>query len=94
MKEKNVLAERLKTAETSRQKFDEEMKRVTSETVGKDELRKTLENEVRRLNSRMGQTETGLREKEEQVGGVLVFSLALDLLFIYPILVETRLLAL
>jgi predicted nuclease with TOPRIM domain len=71
MKEKNVLAERLKTAETSRQKFDEEMKRFTSETVGKEELRKSLENEVRRLNSRMGQTETGLREKEEQVGGRL-----------------------
>lgn len=71
MKEKNVLAERLKTAETSRQKFDEEMKRFTSETVGKEELRKSLENEVRRLNSRMGQTETGLREKEEQVGGLL-----------------------
>lgn len=67
MKEKNALAERLKTAESARKRFDEEIKRYATESVSREELRQSLEDEVRRLTQTVGQTEGGLREKEEQV---------------------------
>ncbi|BBN19328.1 hypothetical protein MPTK1_8g09710 [Marchantia polymorpha subsp. ruderalis] len=67
MKEKNVLAERLKSAESARKRFDEELKRFATETVTREEVRQSLEDEVRRLTQTVGQTEGGLREKEEQV---------------------------
>ncbi|CAM6084873.1 unnamed protein product [Calypogeia fissa] len=67
MKEKNVLAERLKNAELARKRFDEELKRFATETVTREEVRQSLEDEVRRLTQTVGQTEGGLREKEEQV---------------------------
>ncbi|KAL4181746.1 hypothetical protein AMTRI_Chr12g272620 [Amborella trichopoda] len=67
MKEKNVLAERLKNAEAARKRFDEELKRFATETVTREEVRQSLEDEVRRLTQTVGQTEGGLREKEKQV---------------------------
>ncbi|MCO5581700.1 hypothetical protein L7F22_035589 [Adiantum nelumboides] len=67
MKEKNALAERLKNAEAARKRFDEELKRFATETVTREEVRQSLEDEVRRLTQTVGQTEGGLREKEEQV---------------------------
>ncbi|KAJ7566029.1 hypothetical protein O6H91_02G085600 [Diphasiastrum complanatum] len=67
MKEKNALAERLKNAELARKRFDEELKRYATETVTREEVRQSLEDEVRRLTQTVGQTEGGLREKEEQV---------------------------
>nr|CAD1827764.1 unnamed protein product [Ananas comosus var. bracteatus] len=67
MKEKNALAERLKNAEAARKKFDEELKRYATETVTREELRQSLEDEVRRLTQTVGQTEGEKREKEEQV---------------------------
>eukprot|EP00898_Chlorokybus_atmophyticus_P004102 jgi/Chlat1/4693/Chrsp3S05628 len=67
MKEKHVLAERLKSAEAARKRFDEELKRFASENVGREEVRLSLENEVRRLRDEVGQSEGGLREKEQQV---------------------------
>lgn len=67
MKEKNALAERLKTAESARKRFDEEIKRYATESVTREEIRQSLEDEVRRLTQTVGQTEGGLREKEEQV---------------------------
>ncbi|GBG61401.1 hypothetical protein CBR_g20432 [Chara braunii] len=67
VKEKNVLAERLKNAESARKRFDEELKRFATETITRDEVRQSLEDEVRRLNAAVGQTKGGLREKEEQV---------------------------
>lgn len=67
MKEKNALAERLKSAESARKKFDEELKRLATENVTREEVRLSLEDEVRRLTQTVGQTEGGLREKEEQV---------------------------
>jgi septal ring factor EnvC (AmiA/AmiB activator) len=67
MKEKNMLAERLKNAESARKRFDEDIKRYANESVTREEIRQSLENEVRRLTQTVGQTEGGLREKEEQV---------------------------
>lgn len=67
MKEKNALAERLKNAEAARKRFDEELKRYATETVSREEVRQSLEDEVRRLTKTVGQTEGEKREKEEQV---------------------------
>ncbi|PKA57938.1 Ubiquitin carboxyl-terminal hydrolase 13 [Apostasia shenzhenica] len=67
LKEKNVLAERLKSAEAARKRFDEELKRYATETVSREEVRQSLENEVRRLTETVGQTEGEKREKEAQV---------------------------
>lgn len=67
VKEKNALAERLKNAEAARKRFDEELKRFATETISGEEVRQSLEDEVRRLTQTVGQTEGGLREKEEQV---------------------------
>lgn len=67
VKEKNALAERLKNAEAGRKRFDEELKRYATETVTREEVRQSLEDEVRRLTQTVGQTEGEKREKEEQV---------------------------
>ncbi|XP_048228231.1 uncharacterized protein LOC8259429 [Ricinus communis] len=67
VKEKNALAERLKGAEAARRRFDEELKRYATENVTRDEIRQSLEDEVRRLTQTVGQTEGEKREKEEQV---------------------------
>ncbi|KAH9603035.1 hypothetical protein KSS87_004181 [Heliosperma pusillum] len=67
MKEKNALAERLKNAEGARKRFDEELKRNATENVTREEIRKSLEDEVRRLTQTVGQTEGEKREKEEQI---------------------------
>ncbi|CAO2039635.1 unnamed protein product [Urochloa humidicola] len=66
-KEKNTLAERLKNAEASRKRFDDELKRYAAETQTREEIRKSLENEVRMLTQTVGQTEGEKREKEEQI---------------------------
>lgn len=67
VKEKNALAERLKNAEAARKRFDEELKRYATETVTREEVRQSLEDEVRRLTQTVGQTEGEKREKEELV---------------------------
>ena len=67
MKEKNALTERLKSAEGARKRFDEELKRFATENVTREEIRQSLEDEVRRLTQTVGQTEGEKREKEEQV---------------------------
>lgn len=67
LKEKNALAERLKSAEAGRKRFDEELKRYATENVTREEIRQSLEDEVRRLTHTVGQTEGEKREKEEQV---------------------------
>ncbi|XP_050220361.1 uncharacterized protein LOC126670630 [Mercurialis annua] len=67
VKEKNALAERLKSAEAARKRFDEELKRYATEKVTREEIRQSLEDEVRRLTHTVGQTEGEKREKEEQV---------------------------
>ncbi|XP_027080715.1 uncharacterized protein [Coffea arabica] len=67
MKEKNALAERLKNAEAARKRFDEELKRYATENVTREEIRQSLEDEIRRLTQTVGQTEGEKREKEEQV---------------------------
>ncbi|XP_004292979.1 PREDICTED: uncharacterized protein LOC101294045 [Fragaria vesca subsp. vesca] len=67
VKEKNALAERLKGAEAARKRFDEELKRYVTEKVTREEIRKSLEDEVQRLTQTVGQTEGEKREKEEQV---------------------------
>ncbi|KAL6899599.1 hypothetical protein ACP4OV_006257 [Aristida adscensionis] len=66
-KEKNTLAEQLKNAEASRKRFDDELKRNAAETLTREEVRKSLENEVRRLTQTVGQTEGEKKEKEEQI---------------------------
>lgn len=67
IKEKNALAERLRNAEAARKRFDEELKRYATENVTREEIRQSLEDEVRRLTETVGQTEGEKREKEEQV---------------------------
>ncbi|KAL3655838.1 hypothetical protein CASFOL_000234 [Castilleja foliolosa] len=67
MKEKNTLAERLKSSEAARKRFDEELKRFATENVSREEIRQSLEDEVRRLTQTVGQIEGEKREKEEQV---------------------------
>ncbi|XP_073138967.1 uncharacterized protein [Henckelia pumila] len=67
MKEKNALAERLKDAEVARKRFDEDLKRFATENVTREEIRQSLEDEIRRLTQTVGQTEGEKREKEEQV---------------------------
>lgn len=67
LKEKSVLTERLKSAEAARKRFDEELKRYATEKVSREEIRLSLEDEVRRLTQTVGQTEGEKREKEEQV---------------------------
>ncbi|GAV60527.1 MATH domain-containing protein, partial [Cephalotus follicularis] len=67
VKEKNALAERLKSAEAARKRFDEELKRHATENVTREEIRQSLEDEVRRLTQTVGQTEEEKREKEDQV---------------------------
>ncbi|XP_057958521.1 uncharacterized protein LOC131151284 [Malania oleifera] len=67
VKEKNALAERLKSAELARKRFDDELKRYATENVTREEIRQSLEDEVRRLTQTVGQTEGEKREKEQQV---------------------------
>lgn len=67
VKEKNALAERLKSAEAARKRFDEELKRYATENVTREEICQSLQDEVRRLTQTVGQTEGEKREKEEQV---------------------------
>ncbi|KAI3442168.1 uncharacterized protein J3R85_001486 [Psidium guajava] len=67
VKEKNALSERLKNAEAGRKRFDEELKRYAAENVTREEVRQSLEDEIRRLRQTVGQTEGEKREKEEQV---------------------------
>lgn len=67
VKEKNTLSERLKNAEAARKRFDEELKRYATENITREEIRLSLEDEVRRLTQTVGQTEGEKREKEEQV---------------------------
>lgn len=73
MKEKSALAERLKGAEAARKRFDEELKRCATEKVTREEIRQSLEEEVRRLTQTVGQTEGEKREKEAQVARCEVF---------------------
>ena len=66
--EKNTLAERLKNAEASRKRFDDELKRHAAEIQTREEIRKSLDAEVRRLKHKVGQTEGEKKEKEDQIG--------------------------
>ncbi|KAI3729971.1 hypothetical protein L6452_18644 [Arctium lappa] len=66
-KEKNALAERLRNAEAARKRFDDELKRYATENVSREEIRQSLEDEIRRLTQTVGQTEGEKREKEEQI---------------------------
>ncbi|XP_075506249.1 LOW QUALITY PROTEIN: uncharacterized protein LOC142543108 [Primulina tabacum] len=67
MKEKNALTERLKSAEAARKRFGEELKRFATDNVTREEIRQSLEDEVRRLTQTVGQTKGEKRKKEEQV---------------------------
>lgn len=66
-KEKNALAERLKSVEASRKRVDDEFKRFVAEAQTREEIRKSLEGEVRRLTQTVGQTEGEKKEKEDQI---------------------------
>ncbi|KAL3745450.1 hypothetical protein ACJRO7_014537 [Eucalyptus globulus] len=67
VKEKNALAERLKSAEAGRKRFDEELKRYATENVTREEIRQSLEDEIRRLRQTVGQTEGEKWKKEERI---------------------------
>ncbi|KAK3437118.1 hypothetical protein EUGRSUZ_C01723 [Eucalyptus grandis] len=67
VKEKNALAERLKSAEAGRKRFDEELKRYATENVTREEIRQSLEDEIRRLRQTVGQTEGEKRKKDERI---------------------------
>lgn len=57
VKEKNVLAVKLKSAEAAWKKFDKELKLYATENVTREEVRQSLEDEVQRLTQTVGQTE-------------------------------------
>lgn len=57
----------MKGAEAARKRFDEELKRYATENVTREEIRQSLEDEVRRLTETVGQTEGEKREKEAQI---------------------------
>lgn len=61
------LTERLKCAEAARKRLDEELTKFSTENVTREEIRKSLEVEVRRLTQTVGQTKGEKREKEERV---------------------------
>lgn len=67
MKEKNALDERVKNAEAARKRFDEGLKRFATENVTREEVRQSLEDEIRRLRQTVGQTEDEKSEKEDQI---------------------------
>lgn len=66
-KEKNAIAERLKSAEAARKRGEEELKRYATENATREEIRQSLEDEVRRLKQTVGQTEGEKQEKEELI---------------------------
>lgn len=67
IREKNVLAERLKVAEAMINKFDEELKRYASEAVNQEEVQKLLQNEVQWFKQKVEQTELEKMQKEEHI---------------------------
>ncbi|RVW27499.1 hypothetical protein CK203_092022 [Vitis vinifera] len=67
IREKNVLAERLKVAEAMINKFDEELKRYASEAVNREEVQKLLQNEVQWFKQKVEQTELEKMQKEEHI---------------------------
>ncbi|KAK2631444.1 hypothetical protein EUGRSUZ_L02898 [Eucalyptus grandis] len=67
VKEKDALAERLKIAEAGRKISDEELKRYATENVTGEEIRQSLEDEIRRLRQTVGQTEGEKWKKEERM---------------------------
>jgi chromosome segregation ATPase len=66
-KEKNALTEKLKVTEAARKRFEEELKRYATENVTREELRKSLEDQIRQLTQTVGQTKEEKREKEDQI---------------------------
>ncbi|KAG7567707.1 MATH/TRAF domain [Arabidopsis thaliana x Arabidopsis arenosa] len=66
-KEKNALTEKLKITEAARKRFEEELKRYATENVTREELRKSLEDQIRQLTQTVGQTKEEKREKEDQI---------------------------
>ncbi|XP_018726277.2 probable DNA double-strand break repair Rad50 ATPase isoform X2 [Eucalyptus grandis] len=65
--EKDPLAERLKSAEAGRKRSDEELKRYEMENVTGEQIRQSLEDEIRRLRQTVGQTEGEKRKKDERI---------------------------
>lgn len=66
-KEKTLLSEKLKNAEASRKRIEEEMKRFSIESVTREDARQSLEDEVRSLKQTVVRVQEEKREKEEQV---------------------------
>lgn len=67
VKEKNALAERLKSAEATINRCNEEVKRCASEAVTREEDQKILQNEVQWFKQKVEQTELEKGHKEEQI---------------------------
>ncbi|XP_010474458.1 PREDICTED: uncharacterized protein LOC104753989 [Camelina sativa] len=66
-KEKSALTEKLKVTEAARKRFEEELKRYATENVTREDLRKSLEDQIRQLTQTVGQTKEEKREKEDQI---------------------------
>ncbi|XVE98392.1 hypothetical protein REPUB_Repub03eG0102800 [Reevesia pubescens] len=67
VQEKNVLAERLRTAESERKRFDEELRRCTSQIVTQEAVQQSLLRELQELKQNLGQIKKDKQEKEEEV---------------------------
>lgn len=67
VKEKNALAERLKSAEATINRFNKELKRYASEAVTREEAQKLLEDEVQWFKQKVEQTTLEKGQKEEQI---------------------------
>ncbi|XVE71506.1 hypothetical protein DITRI_Ditri10aG0156300 [Diplodiscus trichospermus] len=67
LQEKNVLSERLKTAEVERKRYDKELRRCTSHIVVQEAEKHSLSVEVQTLKENLVQLKREKQEKEEEV---------------------------
>ncbi|KAL0897627.1 hypothetical protein Bca101_081588 [Brassica carinata] len=68
-REKKDLVEQFRDVENQLEwvRFEEELKRYATENANREEARKSLEDEIRRLTQTVGQTNKDKREKEDQI---------------------------
>ena len=67
VKEKNALAERLKSAEATINRCNEEVKRYASEAVTREAVQKSLQNEIQWFEQKVEQIELEKGQKQERI---------------------------
>lgn len=66
VQEKNVLAERLRTAEAERKRSDIKLRRCSSQIAAQEALQQLLSDEVQKLKHNIGQIKREKQDKEEE----------------------------